>query len=556
MNTHIGQDAGPELTSWHPTQKIRLYSDNEIQDVGDILRQVHPGKRDSYYLKIIQKYEQAILDEITRGTCSGLNLTADTKKVSFKRIRQKCGCYGPNGKQKYWFDVFQTHMPLLEKVGGGWNFVKQGGGSMLTEVNINVGLVTKASTKQYYEQKNPNDLFWIKIDLKSLGNLHRKIVRDHIPHAQLQVQKEASYRNKNFLEKIQYQQRWCESILLIAEDHNGFLPMEMVHSVFGRLYFKGINLQSSPRMVREAALGSCWKVDIEASAIVWKLCLARDINPKKRYPLTFEYIDSKQRIRRELSQRVFGDEDRVDIIKEVFAAVGFGARMNIGGWQRLVDNPDGTKRYKAYNAITEIIRSKEHRQRLLDDTWFQQFIKEQTSQSQLIFDHYKTLPEFNIECVQHLGRINQNKLLSYLYQQTERQILDALMTVVETRSQAEVLLPCHDGFYTRYKPPLADLRYTLQQFLPLARLDAEQVQQETDIYQDVKFVEEHKTWIQEEERRAALLFNKPIHKAQPLPKRPKSRPDDYCDGSFDFDTYMEQCISGEIPWYVSEEEND
>lgn len=554
MNTHIGQDAGPEPTSWHPTQKIRLYSNNEIQDVGDILRQVHPGKKDSYYLKIIQRYEQAILDELSTGICLGNNLSLDlTRRVSYTRIRQKCGCYGPNGKQKYWFDVFQEHMPLLEKVGGGWSFAKQGGDSMLTEVIINVSSITKASTRKFYEQKDPNDLFWIKIDLKSLGNLHRKIVRDHIPHAQLLLEKDPSYRNKNFLDKIQYQQRWCESIQLIAEDHNGFLPMEMVHSDFGRLYFKGINLQSSPRMVREAALGSCWKVDIEASAIVWKLCLAREVNPVAKYPYTLDYIDSKQRIRQELSQRVFGNEDRVDVIKEVFAAVGFGARMNIGGWQRLVDNPDGTKRYRAYNAITEIIRSKEHRQRLLDDTWFQAFMKEQEQQSKDIFNEYKLDPKYDLECLRSRGKLNQNKLLSYLYQQTERQILNALMEVVETYSQAEVLLPCHDGFYTRYKPPLADLRSTLQQFLPLARLDAEQIQQETDIYQDVKFVEEHRAWIQEEERRAALHFGRPIHKPQPLPPRPRPQPDDYCDGSFDYELYMEQCESGEIPWYETEE---
>jgi hypothetical protein len=331
--------------------------------------------------------------------------------------------------------------------------------------------------------------------------------------------------NTNQRQESHYRLRYAQNILSLAEINQGSLPVTEFKSQFGRTYHQGINLQSCPSVVRIAALGRCYCADVDASALTWKYQMARKIDPQLRAPYTIDYFDYKNYHRQQLSYRVFGTDKYISLVKQIFSAVGFGATINRSGWINIgtKENPS----FRPSTALTDIIRDKQTRKRLLDDPWFQNFTQEQTVISNIIYNEVKNLPALRKDMFRTpSGRISQNRVLAFLYQQSETEFMKP---VIDWAQQSELLLVCHDAVYTRYRPDIASLQYLLTLNLPNSSMSLE-AHTRFQSKEDIQELERHKNFIQEEEYRAAREHNRPIHRPKPLKFPYEQRNEEYDSG--------------------------
>lgn len=253
-------------------------------------------------------------------------------------------------------------------------------------------------------------------------------------------------------------------IRLIAAENDNHMPHVINESRFGRKYYKGPNLQNTPKIVRHAALGACHEYDIESSVFAWKLSWFRSIcvsnDESVPMPATSEYLDYKNAKRRQLARTVFDSDEEgwVAIIKEAITAIGFGAPARVTGYV-----VQGSYEPSALNTI---IKSRTRLQTFLTDPWVREFVEEQRSINKIIVEaarlqgmepHFQSIPEL----IDRAGRLRPNSVVSYLYQQTERQILEYLMRECDS---AEILLTVHDCIYTRRPINLLEARVGIREF--------------------------------------------------------------------------------------------
>ena len=295
-------------------------------------------------------------------------------------------------------------------------------------------------------------------------------------------------------------------IKLIAEAFDGVMPHVISQSSFGRIYYKGPNLQNTPKIVRRAALGTCHEYDIESSVFAWKLSyvksLAQQENDLVSMPATQDYLEFKNKIRQRLAQSVFGSTQAgyVAIIKQAITALGFGAPARSSGY--VVNG-----RYEP-TALNTIITSSTKLNVFLQDPWLKEFVQEQNKMNRFIFEYTKLTHEPELSAVPELltasGKLKPNSVISYIYQHKEREIIDY---VIAQSQASDILLIVHDCVYTRHPIKLRDIREGIKQFGEYFNIAHEQHQgfaYDNDLLQ-------HRACIAEQELKAAELFGKPVH---------------------------------------------
>jgi hypothetical protein len=491
----------------------------DIDLVEQAMKAYCPSKRIDHK-KVAHKYYLLVKEAVVRGVHMAdveavkLNLIP----VSFKAIRDKLGRYGAKGQQCYWFDWFQKNYPLMEPVIKGTNLL---GKLTMIKTTREIEKMLAYSTDQelfdsYYADLTPEDVDLVPIDLDSLAA--------YIAHNR-DTQRYA-VNNDNHLEALKRNEKTAMLILTLAHYNNGLLPQQIVRSPFGRKYYRGPNLQSAAKIVRHAALGRCYQYDIEASVFTWKLTTAKELDCTIKLPATFDYLDYKQHHRKRLAKLLFENtSDRsVATIKQVITAVGFGARAtNSIGWY---DQGQWTT-----TAIQSIITSPRLIQILFADKWFREFVAEQDLMNHMIFDDVKQLDQIKNNAILQTekGNLSRNKTISYLYQQAEASIIQKLNLRLQKYGK-NMLLLCHDGFYTKQPADITDLRYELQQALEYGRLD--QIEHKAYKYNPDAVIEEqqHRQWIEQEEQAVAELTGKPQHRPHKLRIPYNQRNDEYDNG--------------------------
>ena len=307
----------------------------------------------------------------------------------------------------------------------------------------------------FNDQMLTKDYDAVQIDQRSLANYIR---------SNLSNDREDPQASTKLVEEWDRNLKHAQKLWMLADASGGVLYQIRNESAFGRKYYKGPNLQNTPKIVRHAALGQCHEYDLESSVFAWKLSWFQEIckvhNHQISMPATLEYLDHKKAIRRRLAQTVFDtDSDwAVKVIKEFITAIGFGAPARGVGYVA-----DG--RYQK-PALAQIITAKQRLDRALADTWVQNFLQEQSDMNDAIvalakvnmIDELKTVPEL----WEKGGRkLKPNSVVSYLYQHAERELLDWFENFC---ADSEVLLTVHDCIYTRRKVNLMELRAGIQQF--------------------------------------------------------------------------------------------
>ena len=248
-----------------------------------------------------------------------------------------------------------------------------------------------------------------------------------------------------------------------------FIPQHYEFSDFGRKYYKGnVRLQSCNEMVRHGALGQCYALDINASVYSYYLQKAKDYELSDEIiAVVCKIIDRKDEVRNKLANTLTNtnatQEQKIKLVKKALTAMGFGAR---------VDNSRG--------AIKDIIYNKKDREAFLDHDIVKQlsvFYKTLTTEVIKSIDHknnanYKaelrSNPKFLADKVRNhpsSPKYDATKLttkftsfktstyMSYLYQQEETRIIQAVMEGLETYGN-KTLLWVHDGIYVKNKPDM------------------------------------------------------------------------------------------------------
>ncbi len=246
------------------------------------------------------------------------------------------------------------------------------------------------------------------------------------------------------------------SILGIASVTKGYYLQRKKPSPFGRTYYEGTSVQNVNKELRRAMLGNCWEYDIRSSVVAWKMGYARsylsasglDQDLKKSFPSTLLYLEHKADFMATVSHYVFLDSSPVPkdlkpkLLKRAFTAVSFGARQTAKGWLDASGNWTNP-------ALVDILQNSEDRTRFLSDVTVKQFIKEQNALDDYLYDLFKKFrPDLLLERYLQTdsGRPSKAKVLAYLYQHGETQVMD----IVRQAARAKGLVPIanvHDAIF-------------------------------------------------------------------------------------------------------------
>jgi len=301
----------------------------------------------------------------------------------------------------------------------------------------------------------------------------------------IKANEKLSYQN----EKTKRYNSQAKNILMVAEMTGGVFPQIINESLYGRRYYSGRSLQNTSKIVREAALGNHYEYDLNAAVYAIKLNICSYISNKK-FTYTSEYIEGggkfKQSIRENLAQKVFNIDksnqhykDRVKKIKDAITAIGFGASITTKGyfskvsheWKFTSLREIFSYTIKGDNGKPMIIEMNDGKSvptlcidHFVKDPWMSNFIREQKEMSELITTYMKTeklvTKESHPFLVDGRNAINNNQLMAYVFQTTERNIMNRVQEFIESEGN-NVLLRVHDAIFTKEKVNLLELHSML-----------------------------------------------------------------------------------------------
>ena len=306
------------------------------------------------------------------------------------------------------------------------------------------------------------------------------------------------------LQKKNQALRQARIILAIASVMNGYYLQRKKPSDFGRLYYEGVSVQNINKELRRAVLGDCWEYDIRSSVVAWKMGWAKQYidareqgeDLRKVFSATLNFLEDKADFMGTVQYFTFGDSSPVHkelqpkLLKQAFTAISFGARQNTTGWQ----NESGGW---TNPALVDIIKNGTDRERFLADPTVQAYLNEQSILDAHLYERVK------VECRDLLskpflqtasGRPSKSKILAYLYQHDETEVMNVVCAVAE-KYDREPIARVHDAIFFKRKLSV-DLRHEMELCMqehsgnPYWRLSHEQLERYAPRYLDLKMDED------------------------------------------------------------------
>ena len=250
--------------------------------------------------------------------------------------------------------------------------------------------------------------------------------------------------------------RQARIVLGSSKAFNGWYLQRKKPSEFGRMYYEGVSVQNVNKELRRAMLGNCWEYDIRSSVIAWKMGFAQqylaaaglDGDVRRNFPATLNYLEDKADFMRTVCLYVFDDRSKgagefhMKLLKQAFTAISFGARLASTGWQDGLGNWNNP-------ALVNILKNTEERNRFFNDRSVRAFIKEQNTLDEYLFKQFKTQhPELvKLPCLlTHSGRLSKAKVLAYLYQHGETQVMD-IVRATAAANDRKPIANVHDAIF-------------------------------------------------------------------------------------------------------------
>jgi hypothetical protein len=311
--------------------------------------------------------------------------------------------------------------------------------------------------------------------------------------------------------------RQARIILAIASVMSGYYVQRKKPSPFGRLYYEGTSVQNINKELRRAVLGDCWEYDIRSSVVAWKMGWAKQYidargqgeDLRKVFSATLNFLEDKADFMGTVQYFTFGDASPVPkdlqpkLLKQAFTAISFGARQNTTGWQNEAGgwtNP----------ALVDIIKNGADRERFLADSTVQAYITEQGILDAHLYELVKVerrdlLSKSFLQTAS--GRPSKSKILAYLYQHDETEVMD-IVCAVAAQYGREPIARVHDAIFFKRKLSV-NMRHEIELSMqehsnnPYWRLSHKQLERYEPRYLDLKMDEQaHKARIHLETVRA------------------------------------------------------
>ena len=318
-------------------------------------------------------------------------------------------------------------------------------------------------------------------------------------------------------EKMDQALRQARIILAISSVMDGYYLQRKKPSLFGRMYYEGTSVQNINKELRRAVLGDCWEYDIRSSVVAWKMGWAKQYidaygqgkDLRKVFSATLNFLEDKADFMGTVQYFTFGDDSPVHkdlqpkLLKQAFTAISFGARQNTTGWQ----NESGGW---TNPALVDIIKNGTDRERFLADPTVQAYINEQSILDTHLYELVKAtrrdlLSKSFLQTPS--GRPSKSKILAYLYQHDETEVMDIVCEVAAQHGR-EPIARVHDAIFFKHKLSV-DLRHEIEMTMqdrtanPYWRLSHKQLERYEPRYLDLKMDEAaHKERILQETIRA------------------------------------------------------
>jgi hypothetical protein len=287
------------------------------------------------------------------------------------------------------------------------------------------------------------------------------------------------------------------------------------------MYYEGTSIQNINKELRRAVLGNCFEYDIRSSVVAWKMGWAKQYidareqgeDLRKVFSATLNFLEDKADFMGTVQYFTFGDDSPVHtdlqpkLLKQAFTAISFGARQNTTGWQ----NESGGW---TNPALVDIIKNGTDRERFLADPTVQAYINEQSILDTHLYELVKAtrrdlLSKSFLQTPS--GRPSKSKILAYLYQHDETEVMDIVCEVAAQHGR-EPIARVHDAIFFKHKLSV-DLRHEIEMTMQdrtknsYWRLSHKQLERYEPRYLDLKMDEEaHRERIRQESIRAQEHF--------------------------------------------------
>ncbi len=269
------------------------------------------------------------------------------------------------------------------------------------------------------------------------------------------------------------------------------IPQYYTTTISGRRYYRGsFALQRMSSVVREAALGACYEVDLRTSVFsFYKMLLnGHSVDTSVLTELMFDKDQFRKSLAKSLINTNTSEQHKVDMVKEAITAMGFGARSTqFGSIQKIIWNNEDRKALFEHPKWVALKNIKTEVTKIVN----KQYIKE-------IRAYKKYLKSVD-------KKYSMGSFLAYLYQDYETR---QMMTVMENLDRYKLLLWVHDGVYVRKRPDTSVVLHDIQLINPWAQIDCKQINKYVYLNNDVEMEQvQHKMRMAEQERIAQIKYS-------------------------------------------------
>lgn len=403
--------------------EIRLIGTN-LDNIVSGMNRIQPENKFSSgksYKHIASEY----LDKCVMEMLQNLTANNTIPEVSITSIRNNF-TYRYNRKY-YWWNYLYSNYPLWMEIQKGYNVSDNH--KQLTQIKP---LVSLTDILYYRMNRDFGDYFRNTLDTKQQKTA-TPINKTSILNAQQIWAQQQQYKNVVL----------CQNLLDQAEQDHIISNAEFKNNMFGlsRMYMKGANnLQGIRKPVREAALGDCFRYDINSSVFAYQMHIIKTHTPDVKTPCMMELLDNKTSVRSRLASECLPDtnattEFKHKIIKQSLTALSFGSNPN--SWA---------------SGIAEYIYSDSDRNRFRTNPYVVGLAQEIKQYRDIIRKLYpkKQFPGVNIAT-----------LCSNHYQAQESLAIRQIIS----ETQTDPLLIVHDCIYTRKPLDSIHATYILQKHL-------------------------------------------------------------------------------------------
>lgn len=455
------------------------------------------GCNESKATKIITKYFRVVANELIKGMGKRSNSVNGLRTyiIDRKAIEKAMGSTTVD-KHRYYIPTVMDELPtkILSIIKLGDNL--RGIQTMVAinkdfeEQLIQSGDAMELCHELYKDVPDDAEIDYVKIDQKSLQSfinwaehgLSKKDENDSVLHTY-----------------------WKEAvrIKLISSVTDDTLPQEVAVNNSARRYYKGPNLQNISTIVRKAALGKCYEMDLDNSVYSWKAEMYTFITGAILPYHIQEYLESKQLIRSKLAMKLFATDDQwaIDLVKQALTAMSFGAKLSSHAYIKSKDTIHTP-------ALKSIIYPHERFDMFASDPFIKGFYEDCQLVDKVLVTHMTNeIGKDYILSQEHLctesGRISGPRLISWVYHIYEAQTMKVVVDALEAEGN-EVLLQVHDAVYMKSKAGLASARMALNSQSSFYTMSCDDIEPYGFIYRSimdefVKEEQEHKQRMAEQE---------------------------------------------------------